>query len=611
MDKDLAILTAMSNPSPTLTLFGNTPSLQGKGWHLRVACERQIQTLTQKHGLSDLMARLLVARGITHETAEAFLNPSLRNSLPEPRQLHEMDKAVTRVARAILGQESLTVFGDYDVDGATSGALLLRFFEMIGLKAGSYIPDRITEGYGPNINAMETLANKGTKVILMVDCGTTAFEPLAKAQALKMDVIILDHHKALPQLPEAYAVINPHRVDQEVPHLTPLAAVGVSFLFLVALNRHLREQGYYDKGCPQEPNLFSLLDLVALGTVCDVMPLTGLNRVFVAQGLKVMSQRQNLGLNTLCDLANLNEPPSTYHLGFVLGPRINAGGRVGKASLGTQLLSSHDPVTCQKIGTLLEELNTQRKAIEAAALAEALSQAERETTATSLTLYGPTWHQGIIGILASRLKEAYHRPTLILTNHEGLGKGSGRSIPGIDLGSFIHQAVHQGILLQGGGHAMAAGFSLALEQIPLLRTAFEVFCQEQCQKSDLSPRLMIDAHVSVGAATGELIDMISQLEPFGMGNPQPRFVLSHVRILALKPMGAGETIKHLRLEICQDTAPQNRLTAVAFNIQDTPLLAALLTHGRNQLFHLAGTLKREWWQGREQIRFMVEDGYAA
>jgi single-stranded-DNA-specific exonuclease len=322
-----------------------------------------------------------------------------------------------------------------------------------------------------------------------------------------------------------------------------------------------------------------------------------------------MAGRQNLGLTTLCDLAGVNETPSSYHLGFVLGPRINAGGRVGKASLGTQLLSTHDPVICKEIGTTLEELNTQRKAIEAEALVEALTQAENATTTASMTLHGASWHQGIIGIVASRIKEAFHRPTLIITTHEGVGKGSGRSISGIDLGAFVHQAVHQGILLQGGGHAMAAGFSVALEQIPALRAAFDVFCQEQALERDLTPRLMIDAHVSVGAATSQLIDTLSQLEPFGMGNPTPRFILSHVRILALKPMGASEQVKHIRLEINQDTAPQARLTAVAFNIQDTPLLEALLTHSRDRLFHLAGTLKREWWQGREQIRFMVEDGY--
>lgn len=611
-DRKTAIVPSMTNLADDNTpfLFENTPSLQGKRWHLRPTCERQIQTFTQKLGLSDLAARLLVARQIQLEQAEAFLSPQLRTCLPDPLILPHMDLAISRLLQAINQNERITIFGDYDVDGATSGALLLRFFQMIGIKASSYVPDRMQEGYGPNETAMATIAKSGSTVILMVDCGTTAFEPLAKAKALGLDVIVLDHHQALPHLPEVCALVNPNRVDHPVPALTHLAAVGVSFLFVVGLNRALRESGYFQAKGLTEPNLISLLDLVALGTVCDVMPLTDLNRVFVAQGLKVMAKRENLGLRTLCDLASINEAPASYHLGFILGPRINAGGRVGKASLGTQLLATHDLQVAHDIAHILEELNTQRKTIESEALADALNKASREIMPTSLTLYGPTWHQGIIGIVASRIKESFHRPTLIIADHEGIAKGSGRSITGIDLGAFVLQAVHQGILLQGGGHAMAAGFSIEKGKIPLLRDAFETYCFEKSQKMDLTPRLMIDTHVSIAGATSELIETLSQLEPFGMGNPTPRFIISHVRIVALKPMGA-EPIKHLRLEICQDTNPQSRLTAMAFNIQDTPLMDTLVRHSREKLFHVAGTLKREWWQGREQIRFMLEDAYLA
>lgn len=588
--------------------FLQNASISGKRWVLANTCERTTEAFVQKKGLKGITARILSARGLSLAQADNYLAPTLRTLLPDPYSLQDMEKAAHRLFKALELKESIAVFGDYDVDGATSGALLLRFFSQLGIHLKTYVPDRLKEGYGPNIPALKQLAKEGVKIILMVDCGTVAFEPLEQAKAWGLDVIVLDHHQASLILPPAYALINPNRLDEDLPHLTHLAAVGVTFLFLVALNRLLRDKGFYARQgiCP--PDLMSLLDLVALGTVCDVMPLTGLNRAFVAQGLKIMGQRQNLGLKTLCDFTNLHEAPNSYHLGFILGPRINAGGRVGKSDWGMRLLATEDPLEAKNFAHDLESWNQQRKEMESEALEEAILAAKTSPQSFSSTLYAPNWHQGIIGILASRIKDTLHRPTLILTKHNEIAKGSGRSISGLDLGQFIQNCVQKKILLQGGGHAMAGGFSLDLEKISSLREAFETHCKNLFEKQDMTPQILIDATLSLSGVTSDLMDEFQRLEPFGIGNPTPKILLSYVRIVSKKLLGEEGLPQHLRLELAQDTLTAQRLTAMAFRIQESPLRDAILSQDGKRLFHFVGTLKREWWKGQEQIRFIIEDG---
>jgi single-stranded-DNA-specific exonuclease len=597
-----------------LTLLDDTLTqlipFSGKKWQFRAYAERDVLRLAQQFGIDDLLARLLVNRSVDAEEVETFLKPTLKKSLPEPYFLLDMKTAVDRTLVAILNREPMAVFGDYDVDGATSGALLLRFFETLGIKLDFYVPDRIRDGYGPNENSLKLLASRGIKLIHMVDCGTLAFEPLIVAQEIGLDVIILDHHKADVTLPPAIAIVNPNRLDQEPSQLCHIAAVGVTFLFLVALNRALRQENFYQNR--QEPDLMGLLDLVALGTVCDVMPLTGLNRAFVFQGLNIMKKRHNVGLNALYDLAGIHEEPTSYHLGFVLGPRINAGGRVGQSDLGMKLLSTHDELEAQALAKTLDEHNTQRKIIESTAIEEATLSAQQYLGATSLVLDSPSWHQGIIGIVASRLKDQFHRPTFILSHTGGIAKGSGRSLAGIDMGTFIHQSTRQGITLSGGGHAMAAGFSIEIENIQRFRESFEQFCQARMDDMDLTPKITLDASLSIGAVNASLIDNIDSLAPFGMKNPQPKFLFPFVKIKSIRQLnnnGNPETV-HLGLELAHDISPTNRLSAVAFRVQDTPLLDAFLNK-RESLFHIVGTLKREWWQDREKIKLYIEDACLA
>jgi single-stranded-DNA-specific exonuclease len=582
----------------------------GKKWHVRPYAERDVLKLAQQFEIDDLLARLLVNRTVTSEGVESFLHPTLKKSLPEPYVLLDMETAVERTLAAIQAGEPMAVFGDYDVDGATSGAILLRFFKTLDIKLDYYVPDRIRDGYGPNESSLKLLANRGIKLIHMVDCGTLAFEPLKMAHDMGLDVIVLDHHKSDVTLPPAIAIVNPNRLDQAPSPLCHIAAAGVTFLFLVALNRALRKANFYHDR--KEPDLMGLLDLVALGTVCDVMPLTGLNRAFVFQGLNVMKRRQTVGLNALYDLAGIHEEPTSYHLGFVLGPRINAGGRVGQSDLGMKLLSTDDELEAQALAKILDEHNTQRKIIESTATEEASAQAQHYLDAMSLVLDSPSWHQGVIGIVASRMKDQFYRPTFILSHTGGIAKGSGRSVAGIDMGAFIHQSVHQGILLSGGGHSMAAGFSIEIENIPRFRESFESHCLARLDALDLTPKITLDASLSIGAVSSSLIETIDLLAPFGMKNPQPKFLFPFVKIKSLRQLNnqnTPETI-HLGLELAHDISPTHRLSAVAFRVQDTPLLDAFLTQ-RESLFHVVGTLKREWWQGREHIKLYIEDACLA
>ena len=578
-------------------LFNSKYSVTGKIWQFRPFDDRQALVITQRHGLSTTVGQLLSTRGVFLENVESFLEPTLRNLMPNPSHLKDMDSAIDRVVSALRNKEKIAVFGDYDVDGGTSCALLHRYFSLLDQSIRIYIPDRIDEGYGPNNEAMRTLKNEGYKVVLMVDCGTTAFEPLAYAKTLGLDVIVIDHHSVQPALPEAYALINPNRLDQESP-LKHLCAAGLSFIFIVALQRALREQNWFEG--KTEPDLMQLLDLVALGTVCDVMPLTGLNRAFVSQGLKVAKWRQNIGLTALADVAGLKEAPTAYHLGFLLGPRVNAGGRVGEATLGAQLLSTNDEAQARAMAQRLDTLNRERQQIEATVLEEAINLVESTDLLTKpiLLVKGEGWHPGVIGIVASRLKERYARPSCVISFTDEMGKGSGRSVSGIDLGTAMHAATHQGLLVHGGGHAMAAGFTVTRA----LYDDFYAFLLQRlsADMKNILPTLEIDVSITLNGITTDLLQSLSCLEPFGAGNPTPKFMIQNVRIAYAEIFGND----HVRCTLLSEDGARQK--AIAFRVAQQPLGKALLT-AKNKLKHVVGTLRLDTWGGRNETVVYIDD----
>lgn len=578
-------------------------SIGGRRWALRPGDERQAQMMQQRLGLPEVVCRVLAARGVGAEAAEGFLNPTLRDLLPDPSHLKDMDKAITRLVAAIEGGETIAIFGDYDVDGATSSALLCRFLRAAGAEPLVYIPDRMAEGYGPNAPALRSLAEAGASVVVTVDCGITAFEPLEAAAEAGLDVIVVDHHAAEPRLPRARAVVNPKRLDDDSPHDT-LAAVGVAFLLVVGLNRALRQSGWYGEHCPA-PDLMAWLDIVALGTVADVVPLTGVNRALVAQGIKVMAKRGNPGISALLDVAGVTTRPDAYHLGYVLGPRVNAGGRVGQADLGVKLLTSDDPAEAAVYAQRLHGYNQDRQQIEAAVLFEAIEQAETAAAdgTPMILVSGADWHPGVIGIVASRLKERYALPALVVALDGGMAKGSGRSVPGMDLGQAVIAAREAGILTAGGGHAMAAGFSLEAARLEEFRAFLADRLRLQATEG-VVPTLEVDGVVDLSACTPELLEILGRVGPFGAGNEEPRFVLPSVRVARADVVGQG----HVRCFLTG--AAGGRLKAIAFKCVDTELGMALLGGTRSAL-HVAGTLRLDTWQGRNECQFIIEDVAAA
>ncbi len=578
-------------------LFEGQSSVMGRRWVHQEVDPRHALQLAQNHGIGTLSASILLRRGLTFETAGQFLQPTLRDLMPDPSHLKDLDGGVERVIKALLEKETIAVFGDYDVDGATATALLRRYFTDIGASLRVYIPQRIEEGYGPTIPAMEKLAQEGTTTLLMVDCGTTAFDPLNEAKNLGMDVIVIDHHMSQASLPVATAVINPNRLDEESP-LTHLCAAGLSFVFMVALHRRLRQEGWFDGKV--EPDLRQYLDLVALGTVCDVMQLTGLNRAFVSQGLKVMARRGNPGLRALSDVAGLDDMPSAYHLGFLIGPRINAGGRVGCADYGSRLLSTNDVLEAQQLARELDLYNKERQAIESLVLEEAIVQVESKgLDRHPVILVGQEgWHPGVIGIVAGRLKERYNRPTCVVGFDGDLGKGSGRSIVGVNLGTAMHVAVHQRLLVAGGGHTMAAGFTVMKDQFD----AFYAFIRDHLrqQVSSVDPVLEVDGLLTPSGATLELIRELKMLEPFGNGNPTPKFCIHKARIVYAESIG----VNHIRCAL--EGEDGTRLKAMAFRALGTPLGDEILSRN-NRPIQVAGTLKADTWNGRTTVTCFIDD----
>ena len=584
--------------------LGVRASITGKRWQARACDERLAWSLAQSRGLPEIVGRVLASRGVTEAACDSFLNPTLKALLPDPSRFRDMDTAAARIARAVMEGESIAVFGDYDVDGATSAALLVRFFRAIGADARIYVPDRIAEGYGPNAPALLRLHADGVRLVVTVDCGVASFAPLEAAVEAGLDVVVLDHHAAEPRLPPAVAIVNPNRLDEDGQYRT-LCAAGVTFLAVVAVNRALREAGFYAGRNP--PNLMDWLDLVALGTVCDVVPLTGLNRALVAQGLKVMARRSNTGLAALADIAGVKERPDAYHAGYVLGPRVNAGGRVGMADLGARLLSTDDPVEAMQLAQRLDSHNGERRTIEAAVLQEAIAHVETLSDLESELVFvaGEGWHPGVVGIVASRLKERYSRPVCVValeTRADGtvIGKASGRSVRGVDLGAAVIAARQEGLLIAGGGHRMAAGFTVAGDKLSELRVFLTARIAAQVQAAPLVPTLELDGALSVGAATPELVETLGKLGPFGTGNAEPRFALADARVVRADVVGGA----HVRCILSGSDG--GRLKAIAFRCLESELGKALLM-AQGAPLHLAGVLRMDRWNGSEGVQLLIDD----
>jgi single-stranded-DNA-specific exonuclease len=583
------------------TVLGVERSAAGRRWYSREGDIRTGLALAQRYGLPEIVGRIMAARGVQLDEAEAWLDPTLRDLLPDPSHLKDMDRAAERIATAIQAGEIVAIFGDYDVDGATSTALLQRFLEAAGGRVMTYIPDRIKEGYGPNAPALLSLQRRGAALAITVDCGITAFEALEEAAEGGLEVIVVDHHVAEPRLPRALAVVNPNRLDDDSPH-GQMAAVGVAFLLAVAVNRVLREAGWYADRVA--PDLRQWLDLVALGTVCDVVPLTGVNRALVAQGLKVMARRGNQGIVALADISRMNEAPEAWHAGFLLGPRVNAGGRVGEAGLGTALLTAPDYATALPLAQQLDAHNTERKNIEATCLEQAIAQIEDATMHDGLVYaVSEGWHPGVIGIVAGRLKERFNRPACVVAMADGVGKGSGRSVAGVDLGTAIIAARQEGLLISGGGHAMAAGFTVAADR----QDAFREFLAGRivAQTGDGGPvaELGLDGVLQPRGATVELAGVLRKLAPFGAGNREPRFAISAARIAKADVVGGD----HVRCILTGEDG--GRLKAIAFRCADRPL-GQLLLQSSGLPLHIAGHIRVDRWQGRESVQMIIDDAAA-
>lgn len=580
-------------------------SLKGQAWRLRPADEHLGLAIAERHQLPDLVGRALASRGVGLDAVREFLAPSMRDALPDPSSFKDMDVAAAHIAKSLMEGRRFAVFGDYDVDGATSSALLWRFFDALGVPLRIYIPDRISEGYGPNTDALLSLKQEGADVVITVDCGTLSYEPLKSAADAGLEVIVVDHHKAEPELPAAIAVINPNRLDDDSGQ-GQLAAVGVAFMLAIAINRDLRKAGWYSDARP-EPDLRVILDLVALGTVCDVVPLTGVNRALVTQGLKVMAGRRNIGLAALADVGRVQSAPGTYHAGFVMGPRVNAGGRVGRSELGARLLTTPDRTEAAQISEELDRYNNERKEIEKAVEVSALAQCEMKSAAEMGVITfaaGEGWHPGVIGIVASRLKERYHLPALVIGVEDGIAKGSARSIPGVDIGAAILEAKDSGLLLAGGGHAMAAGLTAEADKLEALEDFLQAQLADSVGEAIVGRALRLDGALSIGGASIDLVNSLAELGPFGSGNAEPKFAFPDVTVAKADIVGAD----HVRLFL-RDGAGA-RIKAIAFRAADQPIGRALLS-GMGKRFHVAGKLKLDDWGAVPKVEMIVEDAAEA
>lgn len=571
----------------------------GMRWRLRPADPDKLAGLTSCEGLDPVLARVLAARNIIPENIRDHLAPSLRRSLPDPFVLRDMERLTERLCRAVTSGEEVGLFGDYDVDGVTSAAVFRLYFDAIGIPLHVYLPDRITENYGPSLHAFRDLHRRGAGTVVTVDCGSSAHETIEKAAAENMDILVIDHHlMSGPPPAGAMAVVNPARND-DTSGLDNLSAAGLSFLAVVALNRALRETGFFT-GSRREPDMLSLLDLVALGLVCDVVPLTGLSRVLVAQGLKVFSANGNRGLKALAAKAGFSGPPSTYQFGFILGPRINAAGRVGHAELAFELLTTPDADRRRKLAEQLDSMNAVRREIEASVLADAERdiQEHRRRDDSVIVTAGEGWHPGVTGIVAGRLKEIHARPVIVIGLDGETGKGSGRSVPGVDLGSTVSQAYRSGLLLSGGGHAMAAGLTVSRDRIDAFRHHVTGFLKEDVALSIRNRVLEIDGVLSIRAVNGKFTDMIAKGGPYGPGNSEPVFAVCNVRTKAIRPAGTD----HLSVTLADESGQEAR--GIAFRAAGTPCGDILGAGGR---FHVAGKICPDTWRGPGHAQIRIED----
>jgi single-stranded-DNA-specific exonuclease len=581
--------------------FGVARSFSGQKWILRRADEDIARELARDSGISFALARLLVGRGIKPDELQDVLNPTLKRLMPDPLVLLNMDKAVARVRQAVENGERIAVFGDYDVDGSCSSALLHDFLAALDIKPRIYIPDRMTEGYGPSANAMRTLRQEGASLVVTVDCGATAREALCVARDVGLDVVVLDHH-AVEDAPPAFAQVNPNQ-SGDTSGLIYLCAAGVTFMFVVALNRAMRESGFYAEKNIPEPDLRDLLDLVGLATICDVVPLVGVNRAFVRSGLAQFGAKR-VGLMALANIAKVTAPFTPYHMGYVFGPRINAGGRVGRCTLGADLLTARDGTEAEEFALALDNHNRERQAIEKLILDEAIAMAHAQDNAPFLFAAKEGWHAGVVGIVAGRLKDRFGKPSFVAGFEGGLARGSARSIPGIDIGAIVRSAKAAGLIASGGGHAMAAGFSLSTEQ----EGPFQAFLAQRFTEGGEALAgvrdLHIDTLVSPSGATEEMVREIAQAGPYGAGNPEPLVAIADARVVFADVVGKD----HVRLRLAGGDGA--RLDAIAFRAADTDLGRGLMA-SRGKAIHAAGRLKIDAWQGRVRVQLQLEDAAPA
>ncbi|MER9404446.1 single-stranded-DNA-specific exonuclease RecJ [Mesorhizobium caraganae] len=581
-------------------------SATGVSWEHRLS-ERQDMTalaIAQGHGVPDIVARVLAGRGVTADHAERFLDPTIRDLLPDPASLTDMDKAAARIAEAVMAKEKVAIFGDYDVDGAASSALLKRFLTHFSVPSEIYIPDRIFEGYGPNPEAMRELVSRGATLIVTVDCGTNSAVSIDAAKAAGADVVVLDHHQVGGALPEATAVVNPNRED-DLSGQGHLCAAGVVFLALVQTARILRSR------LPDaaQPDLLSLLDLAALATVCDVVPLVGVNRAFVVKGLQMARQQKNEGLAALARVSRIGEPISTFHLAYLIGPRINAGGRIGDAALGSRLLATDDPVEAGTIAETLDRLNQERQQMELEMLAAARAEADAELAGGNgpavIVTASTNWHPGIVGLIASRLKDHARRPAFAIAfNANGIGTGSGRSVSGFDLGRLVREAADAGLIVKGGGHGMAAGITVERAKLGELRAFFEERAAAEVFRLQDEESLAIDGALAAEGATLSLLDALEKAGPFGAGHVAPVFALPRHRLADARAVGTN----HIRADLQSESG--GRIQAIAFRAVDTAL-GEFLFKNRGKTIHVAGSLSGNYWNGNRSVQFRISDAAKA
>ena len=574
-------------------------SVSGKSWIFKKFENSDVKEIAEKYYLSETVAKLISIRKKNIENIDMYLNPTIRNLLPNPLKLIDMNNAVNRTYECIKKNELIGVFGDYDVDGASSTAILAKYFYQINHKINIYIPDRKKEGYGPSIFGFDKLIKKGSKIIFTVDCGTMSFDPIEDAQKKNVDVIVLDHHQSDNNLPNAYAIVNPNRYDEK-NNLNYLCAAGVCFMFLVALNQKLRNSKWFEKNKIEEPNILNYLDLVSLGTVCDVVPLIGLNRAIVKQGLKIISKRLNLGLKTLYDICKIDSKPSINDLGYRLGPRINAGGRVGKSSHGAELLSSNDPQKSYQIALDLDRYNKERQSIEFLLFEKVNEAIKKYINDPVLVVVGKNWHEGIIGIIASRIKDKYNKPTVIISSDNDQFKGSARSVHGFDIGSQIIQAKQLGIIEKGGGHKMAGGFVILKDNIDKLReyliNNFKKIKKIQSEKVGI----YIDSILAPSAINENFYKEIDHLSPFGAGNTEPMFVIENLKVISSNVVGSN----HIKSILCGKDG--SIVKTIAFNALNSNL-EPYLNKKNKKRFNVAGRIILNQWKGQTNIEFLIDD----